>query len=258
MQLDEILFEHGADYCDLLQGLCRVETLRHLCLSNIDYISDAPIDPAAILFQHGSFIKELRIIRAERPLDDLPFQLLTHTTFSTLKLSRMFIESTSIHALTDILPSLPHLRILDLSSNALDGLSLALFSSVLASPHCRLERLNLSSNVITSSHIESFCAALQINKSLFTLNLSDNFLGTQSCLLLIRAILRNSSHLKSIHLDSNQVRVTMEKLYALLLSEKPGPVFRQITLRKNTLDGCDKDKYNTLFKDMFNVGFAFS
>jgi hypothetical protein len=50
----------------------------------------------------------------------------------------------------------------------------------------------------------------------------------------------------------------MEKLYALLLGEKPGADFRQITLRKNTLDGCgDKDKYKTLFKEMFNVGFAF-
>ena len=197
------------------------------------------------------------MIRAERPLDDLPFHLLTHTTFSTLKLSRMFIETTSIHALAAALPSLPHLRILDLSSNGLDGLSLALFSSVLASPQCRLERLNLSSNVITGSSVGPFCAALQNNVSLSTLNLSDNFLGTQSCLLLIQAILRNSSQLKMLHIDSNQVRVTMEELYALLLREKPGTVFKQVSMRKNPIDECDNDKYITLFKEMFNIGFAF-
>eukprot|EP00624_Nannochloropsis_granulata_P007091 evm.model.NODE_6203_length_6722_cov_44.965038.2 len=117
----------------------------------------------------------------------------------------MVIDSTAIPALTTVLPSL------DLSSNGMDGSTLALFSGVLASPQCRLERLNLSVNVITNASIAPFCMSLRKNKSLCTLNLSDNFLGTQSCLLMIRTMVHST--LKLLHLDSNQVRVSVEDLY---------------------------------------------
>ena len=258
VHLDDISFVYGEDYSDMLQGLCRVETLRHLCLSNIDYCYDAPVDPAAILFEHGVYIKELRMIRAARPLLHLPFHLLVHTAFSTLKLSRMFIESGSIHYLTSVLSDLPHLTTLDLSCNGIDGAVLMLLSAFLGSTHCQLERLNLSTNAIASNYVAPFCKALCKNTSLRALHLSDNFLGTQSSLHILQAMLR-SGGLRTLYLDSNQIRVTMEELYAELQGETPGMFLRQISMRHNPIHESSQHlaTHKALFKEMFGISFIF-
>jgi len=255
IHLHGLSFSHGLDYCNLMRGLCHIESLRHLWLSNISCFSDPPVDPVAVLFEHGNHLDEVKVLQAARPATNIPFHLLTHTTWTTLKLSRMVIDSTAIPALTTVLPNLYHLVILDLSSNGMDGSTMALFAGVLASPHCRLQRLNLSTNVITSASITPFCVALRKTKSLCALNLADNFLGTQSCLLLIRTMVHSS--LKVLHLDSNQVRITVEELYAELPTEKKSDIFRQITLRHNPLDKHGLTNYKTLFKNMSGISFTF-
>lgn len=255
IHLHGLSFSHGIDFCNVMRGLCRIESLRHLWLSSISYFSNPPVDPIAILFAHGGHLNEVRIQRAARPPTNMPFHLLTHTTWTTLKLSHMVIDSTAIPALTTVLLNLHHLATLDLSSNGMDGDILALFADVLASPLCRLERLNLSANTITSASIAPFCIALRKNNALCSLNLSHNFLGTQSSLLLIRTMVHST--LKLLHLDSNQVRVTVEDLYAELPTETKSDVFRQITLRHNPLDKDGLTSYKTLFKKISGISFTF-
>lgn len=257
-----ITFSQGADFCHLVEGLCRVKTLHSVRLSFVEYLSEAPVDPVLLLFEQGSHLKEVRLVNVMRAHTEFPFYALhAHPGFRSLALSRMFLDSAGVRALTLMLPTLPNLQSLDLSSNGIDGASLAMFSSVLVSNECNLKRLKLSSNIITSTTIASFCDALSKNKSLVVLDLSDNFLGTQSSLAILQAMLSQpmGGRLKTLNLDSNQVRLNMDDLYRGLLAA-PTDIFRQVTLRLNPIqiekrDGLDK--YKAFFLQTFRVSFHF-
>ena len=191
---------------------------------------------------------------------DMPFEALPlHAAYRTLALSRMFLDTASVKALAVVLPNLHHLVSLDLSSNGIDGTSLTLFSSILLSPECRLERLKLTSNIITSTRVGRFCEALSRNKSLRVLDLADNFLGTQSSLAILQAMLCSTNQLRMLNLDSNQIRFTMDDLYRELLATSFG-IFRQVTLRSNPIEIEQRDdlaRYKALFADTFRVSFTF-
>jgi hypothetical protein len=256
-----ITFSRGVDFCDLVEGLCRVKTLHSVRLSFVEYLSDAPVDPVLLLFEQGVHLKDVRLANVMRTHTEFPFHALhSNPGFRSLGLSRMFLDSAGVKALTLMLPKLPHLLTLDLSSNGIDGASLAMFSSVLVSNECSLQRLKLSSNIITSTTVASFCDALSRNKSLVALDLSDNFLGTQSSLAILQAMLsQNIGRLKTLNLDSNQIRLNMDDLYRQLLSAPTGN-FRQVTLRSNPINIEKRDdlgKYKAFFLETFCVSFHF-
>jgi hypothetical protein len=260
--LHDISFSCGSDFCNLLQGLCRVKTLCSLRLSCIEYLADAPVDPVRLIFEQGAHIQDVRLIHVMRTHADMPFEALhLDAAYRTLALSRMFLDTGSVKALTVVLPDLRHLVSLDLSSNGIDGACLALFSTVLLSPECRLERLKLTSNIITNISVGRFCAALSRNKSLRVLDLADNFLGTQSGLAILQAMLSSTNQLRMLNLDSNQIRLTMDDLYRELLAASLGfGIFRQVTLRSNPIEIEQRDdlaRYKALFADTFRVSFTF-
>lgn len=262
-RLQHVSFTSGGDFCDILRALCRVPTLESLRLSCIEYWTEAPDDPMRVIFQECTpRLQDVRMNNVMRTQGEFPFDALV-SGYRNLGLSRMFLDSMAVHNLSTKM--LPHLVSLDLSWNGIDGACLGMFAKVLASPECKLTRLNLKSNVITSAFVVLFCDGLSRNKTLAHLDLSDNFLGTQSVQLLLKTLLgRSNTTLQCLHLDCNQVRLTMDDLYRLLLSSPPRvpPFFRQVSLRDNPIDvGTatveDKRKYHRFFSDTFGVSFQF-
>jgi Leucine-rich repeat (LRR) protein len=263
VNLHGISFSSGVDCCNVLHSLCRVPTLQSLRLSVIEYWTDAPMDVLLLVFEESRHIHNLRLHNVMRSqVDAFPFHMLMGARHRSLSMSRMFLDTISIIPLTLVLPMLPHLVSLDLSSNGLDGACLELFTRVLKTSGCMLQRLNLSSNIITNHSVSVFCDALRINKSLLRLDLGDNFLGTQSGTLIVKTVLMYNDTLRYLNLDCNQIRLTMEDLYGiLLLVVKPNKsVFRQMSLQANPLDIPDKqraEKYRSFFLSTFGVSFQF-
>lgn len=257
-----ITFTSGADFCNLLRGLCGVRTLQSLRLSFVEYITEPPTDPLLLLFEQGMHLQDLRVANVMRSQSDLPFHALPlGQGYRSLGLSRMFVDTSSVHALTSVLPMIPSLVSLDLSSNGIDGAGLGLFAQVLRSPTCSLQRLKLSSNIITKICIPSFCEALRSNHSLLSLDLADNFLGTQSCLALLKAMLHPQNKcLRLLNMDCNQVCVSMDDLHRVMLSFSSIKSLKQVSLRANPLvveKRQDLDKHKAFFADTFRVSFNF-
>lgn len=269
VNLHNISFSSGVDCCDFIHSLCRVPTLHSLRLSVIEYWSDAPMDVLLHVFEECRHIDNLRLNNVMRTqVEHFPFHALIGARHRCFGMSRMFLDTMSIIPLTLVLPMMPHLVSLDLSSNGLDGACLELFAKVLKTSSCPLQRLNLSSNIITNHSVVVFCDALCVNKSLFHLDLGDNFLGTQSGSLLLKTVLMNNDTIRYLNLNCNQIRLTMEDLYGILLfvvksnkeGEKRKKMFRQMSLQANPLDIQDKacvGKYRSFFLSTFDVSFQF-
>lgn len=256
-----LAFSSGDDFCELLRALCKVRTLETVRLSRIECLTMPPVDPLAILFEEGSQFKDLRLCDVIRAFGDFPFQALPAPGYRCLGLTRMFLDTMSLRPLMLKLPLLPDLMCLDLSCNGVDGGVLGLLARALKQSGCSIQRLKLASNIITGSSVLSFCDALMVNTSLQNLDLSDNFLGTQNALTLLKAVLWNKrSTLKYLNLDCNQIRYTMSDLYRILLALPEKGVFRQVSMRANPLQADDRDevyKYTYFFKKEFGISFNF-
>lgn len=263
VHLHGLTFSTGSDFCDLLRALCDVASLQTLHLQTIEHLTEAPVDPLVVLFEEGGHIKDMRLGNVMRTQTDIPFMALHTPGPRCLGLTRMFLDAESVRPLMVRLARLPNLKSLDLSCNGIDGRGLALFGAVLKDKRCCLQRLKLSSNILTNVSVVVFCDALAINRTLHHLDLSDNFLGTYGCLSLIQTVLVENTFLKYMSLDCNQARIRMEDLYRVVLLMRHGdasPPFRQLSLRSNPIffeRRHDEDMYTYFFATEFNVSLKF-
>ncbi len=259
VSLKQVSFVHGNDFVSVLRSLCAVSRLESLRLSCVDYGTLVPEDPLSILFQQGGHLRDVRVDNLLRQYVDFPFHALP--AYRCIGLTRMFLDTSHVRSLALRLSSLPELVSLDLSYNGLDGRSLELFAGVLRRGSCALQRLKLSSNIITNTSIVVFCTALQENRSLEALDLSDNFLGTQGGLAVMRGVLASPhTKLRTVGLDHNQLRLTMDDLYSTLVHcDKSSP--KHISLKDNPLEfgptPKQRDTYKHFFRDTFRISFSF-
>lgn len=268
VHLEHISFSNGPEFIDLLRGLCCVKTLESLRLSFVEHWTEVPMDPLSILFQQGKHIKDLRLNNVMRPhTEEIPFHLLVDTSCRSLSMTRMYLDTAAIHPLTATMSFLSNLMSLDLSNNGLDGTCLGLFAKVLRQATCKLQRLKLSSNIITNCNVDFFCDTLRVNGTLVSLDLSDNFLGTKSSVTLLKTVLWKTRKLKHLNLDCNQIRLSMEDLYAMLAASDASvmlhhtkEMLRHVSLRANPLNVENKHHMETsrsLFLSTFRVLFHF-
>lgn len=269
VHLEHISFANGPEFIDLLCGLCCVKTLESVRLSFVEHWTEVPVDPLTILFQQGKHIKDLRINNVMRPhTEDIPFHLLVDTSCRSLSMTRMYLDTKAILPLVVTMPLLPNLMSLDLSSNGLDGTCLGLFARVLKRPTSKLQRLKLSSNIVTNCNVDLFCDALRVNGTLVSLDLSDNFLGTKSAVTILKTVLWKTRKVKYLNLDCNQIRVSMEDLYVMLAASEESSssslsskeMVRHVSLRANPLNVENKQQLETsrsLFLSTFSVLFHF-
>lgn len=256
--LHGVSFTCGGEFCDVVRALCSVPTLESLRLACVEYWTDAPEDPVRIVFEDGvAGLKDVRMHNMMRTHAGFPFDALpVDPGYRSLGLSRMFLDTAGIHSLVTKVGTMPHLLSLDLSSNGIDGACLGLFATALQSPQCGLQRLKLNSNVITSTCVLPFCDALSRNTSLLHLDLSDNFLGTKSSISILQTVFSHNRTLVRLHLDSNQVRVSLDDLYGMLVPH-PRSTFRQIFLKDNPIEIDDPPRSQRMLADTFGVSFQF-
>lgn len=260
VSLRSVSFVRGEEFIQVLKSLCGVSQLESLRLSCINYGPDVPEDPMLILFQQGAHLQDVRVDNILRQQLVIPFDVLQG--YRCLGLTRMFLDTLHVRPLTLMMSLLPRLVSLDLSHNGLDGVSLGLFARVLRLRTCALQRLKLASNIITNSTIVPFSDALTENRSLLFLDLSDNFVGTQGGLTLIRSVLLSQhTKLRTVCLDSNQLRLTMDDLYSTLIHSSSPIRPKHISLKDNPIE-CgstpnDGETYTRFFRDTFHVSFGF-
>jgi hypothetical protein len=264
VNLHRLQFGSGTDFCHLLKALCKVPSLQVVRLSGVECLVDPPEDPLAILFEEGPHIRDLRLRDVARVPANVPFHLLQPPGYRCMALNQMFLDTSNLQQLLTKLPSLKNLVCVNVSSNGIDGSVLGLFARVLKEPGCTMKRLNLASNIITGSAVPYFCQALAANQSLETLDMRDNFLGTQSSFKLLETVVgAQDSRMTYLNVDGNQVRYRMQDLCRILMASGKRSIFRQVSLRANPCvtsyddDSEDVYEYKAFFKQQYNICFLF-
>ncbi|XP_070621835.1 ribonuclease inhibitor isoform X2 [Erythrolamprus reginae] len=91
----------------------------------------------------------------------------------------------------------------------------------LVDPNCQLESLQLQFCDLTKENIEALCSVLCVKSSLQMLNLSNNKLGDEAVKNLCQALVKGSSNLQSLHLESCEITRASCKDLSTFLGNTP-------------------------------------
>ncbi|XP_072113048.1 NACHT, LRR and PYD domains-containing protein 3-like [Mobula birostris] len=122
-----------------------------------------------------------------------------------LELERNDLTHKCCEALAFILSNNRMLRNVNLCENHLGDKGICLLSTVLKQPQCRIQKLNLSNNNLSTGSWEALVSVLLINQTLQELNLSNNRVGEAGLKILSAALKDSHCKLQKLGLASNSL-----------------------------------------------------
>ncbi|KAG8125644.1 hypothetical protein E2320_020776 [Naja naja] len=103
----------------------------------------------------------------------------------------------------------------------------------LVDPNCQLESLQLQFCDLTKENMEALCSVLCVKSSLQMLNLSNNRLGDDAVKNLCQALVKGSSNLQSLQLESCEITLASCKDLSTFLSNTPS--LRDLCIGDNSI-----------------------
>jgi Ran GTPase-activating protein (RanGAP) involved in mRNA processing and transport len=191
--------------CKLVDGICHLDKLRLLDLSNCE-IHENACEIVTSRFTDGWGLITLNLSRnpiGTTAVSHLLQVLCTNDTLVELNLSETGAESVIAEDLKAFLQATMTLRDLDLSKNNLGDAVAFVFADVLSSQDT-LVNLWLASCHMTDDGALSMCKSLVENSTLKKLDLKDNFLSAPGGFDLT-AFLQGNETLRSVDLTSTQI-----------------------------------------------------
>lgn len=96
------------------------------------------------------------------------------------------LEDAGLRAIIDVIVAKRDMHHVDLSENKVDGAASAALASYLGSPSCSLQSLKLARADVDDGELAAFTRALHSNKSLLSLDVSNNLVGSSENLNVVR------------------------------------------------------------------------
>jgi hypothetical protein len=155
------------------------------------------------------------------------------------------------------------LTVLDLTANLLPSVALATLGEFLSRPTCKLRRLILACNFLTSDFVVDFVGCLLNNRSLQYLDLRENFLRYIGYSVLFCFLVEaRDSPLSYLDLSMNQIGLEMKSdgwlPYEVGILLVKCPQLRTLKLERNTFMAPElKLYYQRLFRENFNATVVF-
>uniref|UniRef100_A0A3B1K1Z1 Uncharacterized protein n=1 Tax=Astyanax mexicanus TaxID=7994 RepID=A0A3B1K1Z1_ASTMX len=164
---------------------------------------------------------------------------------------RSITERDCAELISALLVNPSHLRVLDLNKNKIDGSGVQKLSDLLKNPHCRLEKLCLSSCCISEEGYAALASALELNPSsnLIELDLGDNDPGETGVKLLTDLQKNPHSKMKTIRL----LKSSAAEDFCAFLTEALGTnplLLPELKLNKKITGDSAVQQLSDLLKDL--------
>ncbi|XP_033973345.1 protein NLRC3-like, partial [Trematomus bernacchii] len=241
--LDELdLHKYNTSYEGRLRLIPAVRNCRKAELTNCG-LSEAHCEVvASALKSDPSHLRDLDLSE-NRQMKDSGVELLSsglkspNCRLETLRLRDCSLSEISCSALASALKSNIHLRVLDLSENALKDSDVKLLRDLLESPDCRLETLRLWSCSLSEISCSALISALKSNIHLRVLDLGFNALKDSDVKLLRDLLESPDCRLETLSLRS--CSLSEISCSALASALKSNIHLRHLNLSENALKDSD-------------------
>lgn len=199
IKLKNCVFSSPEVLATLLRAVSQVSDL---CLEHVNVCAGRSDDVLAQDLPEFGALESLQLVNLH-----ISPQVCHSLSSCICRLSRLSVRETPLksYQLDAFLQHQKNLVALDLSRNELCSECLTSIGQVLSSSTCKLQKVVLSYNFITSTGVKEFVTALQTNTTLRHLDLSDNFLRFPGYTALFNFLNSKRPQWKYLDISGNQI-----------------------------------------------------